>query len=246
MINYPDSSEVNLTVKAHFQVMFNVSISFSSIIQSHLSSNCAEFQPTWTLYFQKRMVSLQKIHIQVDRLYSLRMKLNLSTFVSVEIYDGPGTLSPKVHIAQYTDLSTFQCILYSFTRHKETVNTKLNQIMYSSESLTQLEKVYVNPDSLKTMHYFTGMCTGNLVGSSVGNSVGNAVGNLAGNAVGNLARNLVGSSAGNLVGSSAGNFARNSAGNLVGNSAGNLAGNSAGNAEEIFWEILREILWELL
>ena len=136
MINYPDSSEVNLTIKAHFQVMLNVSISFSvidsGIIQSHLSYNCTQFQPAWTLYFQKRMVSLQRIHIKVDRLYSLKIKLNLSTFVSVEIYDGPGTLSPKIHIAQYTDVTTFQCVLYSLTRHKETVETKFNQIMYSS------------------------------------------------------------------------------------------------------------------
>ena len=165
MVNYPDSSQVNLTLKAQIHTMFNVSISFSvidsGIIQSHSSSKYTQVQPTWSLYFPKRMVSLQKIHIQVDRLYSLKIKLNLSTFVSVEIYDGPGTLSPKVHIGQYTDVNTFQCVLYSFHRHKRTVKTKLNQIMYSSKSLTQSEKVDVKPDSLETLHYLTGICTGN-------------------------------------------------------------------------------------
>ena len=165
MINYQDSSEVNVTLNAHIQIMFNVSISFSVIdsgfIQSYSSPNYTKFLPTWALYFVVNIVTLQRIHIQVERLYSLRIKINLSKFISVNIYDGPGTISPMVYTDQYIHTSTFQCVLYPLTRHKETVRTNLNQIMYSSKNLTHLKKVEIEADYLGTLHYFTGMCTGN-------------------------------------------------------------------------------------
>ncbi len=122
--NFPNYVKVMIKMDISFMASSNLQMFFSVIDKMVLISKKTlkrkkSLTPVWHVYFIKMRREIKYFHIQ-----TLKLKfLLLSHDVSVDIFDGPGPLSPKIKTVNQAVTSTFQCVVIVYlTQEKNSHN----------------------------------------------------------------------------------------------------------------------------
>ncbi len=142
LINYPDYVKVLIQMDISFMATTNVNMFFSVIdkmvvISKNTLRSKKSHTPVWHIAFIQIMRVIKYFHIQTSKLKFLLLPHD----VSVDIFDGPGPLSPKLKTVNQAVTSTFQCVVIAFITQK--VVSK--QIQFSSKNHIFLKHQPLSP-----------------------------------------------------------------------------------------------------
>ena len=127
LINYPDSSNVTLLISGistynfrsfpiHYQVILFYSVIDDMRIYQNTSSkyNILQGRLIWSLYLKQANITVTSIMMKAAKYQHFVIKFMMDSLIFMEIFDGPGTLSPLV-LKNNQNLyvtSTFQSLIH--------------------------------------------------------------------------------------------------------------------------------------
>ena len=134
LINYPQNRYVSVTSTTFAGVyikeahIFNVSIFYSVIDTKRIITlPQLKFLKTnliWNLYLEQYDVRVLRFYITTKKYQLLMINFTVDSNMTVELYDGPGTLSTNIYMynEEFYKLSTFQCIIHLWMASARNLN----------------------------------------------------------------------------------------------------------------------------
>ena len=170
VIVYPTYNNVEVIMLSEYRVQYEVNMSHSVIDSNVVVSSVVNAttenrlkgkynsQPIWKFLAIFTENCIEKFHIVANKFEKLKIyaTYNQSSELSVEMYDGPGTLCElityiKKDDTKYYITSQFQSLLYIYYKKQAKVSTVDYETMY----LSKLNEIYIDPERDTSIMYST-------------------------------------------------------------------------------------------
>ena len=136
-----------------FSALMNYSVIDVKSVSSHSVLGSTAIIPTWIVHFSKTETLVSRFHIETEK-YNI-IKLLESDVSVMEVYDGPGTLSPLLkptHNKVYFT-STFQCTLYLWKYTKTKKLDFIDVINYLVDPKRITKEMHINSTTKQIISY---------------------------------------------------------------------------------------------
>ena len=101
MITYPPHKSIQVKISSRYGARCDINMSYSVMDSNRIISlKPYIFQTSneleWTLNFIQNNISVQRFYILINKLQVIHISIATYIYSDVYVYDGPGTLSPKI------------------------------------------------------------------------------------------------------------------------------------------------------
>ena len=143
---YPKYRNVDIILFVRVWITFEIQLSYSVIdpntIVSSIPPKKTILQPLWMIYFPRKYATIDRYFLQVEKYRHIWLTQYFFNETSMNIYDGPGYLSPlllgirKTRNQTIYMTSTFQCIVQSFWRSQhQNITNSHNELRFQPVDL---------------------------------------------------------------------------------------------------------------